>query len=419
VVRPAAEVWTLDAAVVWALQNNPELAALRQQHGIAAAAVVIARTYPYNPTLETKVQAASGPQQAGVTNPVDSQYALLFQLELCGQRFHRRDAAAAALSRADWEIAFQEQALAIRVARAFHTALYRREKLALVEETVRLNQQVADQVRKLAEQGKLRGADLLLARTEVEDTRAQLIPARSALINAESELRRGLGVLAEPLTLHGKLQASVVTFDGPTLTQAALEQRADLHARTDAITEAEARLRLTAADRFGNPTVGPAYQFDQSRVHFIGAQMTFPLPLFNRHQGEIQQREAEQGRAVLELQQAQVQVRQEVQTALLHLDQVRDGVATYEKEILPNLRAAVEGVEKLFRQGDPGADVLRVIDLRRKLLRARDGYLDVLWQATQSQADLAAAVGDPALAVAPFVPVPAPCLGPDPQKGHP
>ena len=35
---------SLEAAIRWALEYNPELAALRQQHGIAAAAVVIART---------------------------------------------------------------------------------------------------------------------------------------------------------------------------------------------------------------------------------------------------------------------------------------------------------------------------------------------------------------------------------------
>jgi hypothetical protein len=42
-------------------------------------------------------------------------------------------------------------------------------------------------------------------------------------------------------------------------------------------------------------------------------------------------------------------------------------------------------------------DVLRVIDVHRKLLRARDGYLDTLWELRQAQADLAAALGDPAL----------------------
>jgi hypothetical protein len=42
------------------LQNNPELAALRQQHGIAAAGVVIARTYPFNPLWEGKIRPAWG-----------------------------------------------------------------------------------------------------------------------------------------------------------------------------------------------------------------------------------------------------------------------------------------------------------------------------------------------------------------------
>jgi hypothetical protein len=71
------------------------------------------------------------------------------------------------------------------------------------------------------------------------------------------------------------------------------------------------------------------------------------------------------------------------------------------------LSEAVAAVERLFLlQGEPGADVLRIIDLRRKQLRARDGHLDALWEAAQAQADLAAAVGDPVLAVAPCPPPP-------------
>ncbi len=34
----------------WALQQNPLLAAVRQQHGTAAAGIVIAQTYPFNPS---------------------------------------------------------------------------------------------------------------------------------------------------------------------------------------------------------------------------------------------------------------------------------------------------------------------------------------------------------------------------------
>jgi hypothetical protein len=39
-------------------------------------------------------------------------------------------------------------------------------------------------------------------------------------------------------------------------------------------------------------------------------------------------------------------------------------------------------------------DLARVIDIRRRLLRARDSYLDVLFELSQAQTDLAASVAD-------------------------
>src|SRR5579885_1097198 len=65
---PPRTVLTLEEAVRYALENNPALAAQRQQRGIAAARVVIADTYPFNPVLENRIQGAEGPHAAGITN---------------------------------------------------------------------------------------------------------------------------------------------------------------------------------------------------------------------------------------------------------------------------------------------------------------------------------------------------------------
>src|SRR5262245_54784642 len=72
---------SLDAAIRWALQHNPEIATLRQQHGIAAASVIIAKTYPFNPLWEAKVRAAFGPESAGVTNAVSNEHKFLIDVE--------------------------------------------------------------------------------------------------------------------------------------------------------------------------------------------------------------------------------------------------------------------------------------------------------------------------------------------------
>jgi cobalt-zinc-cadmium efflux system outer membrane protein len=394
---PAVPVLSRDEAVRWALAYNPEIAAIRGQHGIAAAGVIIARTYPFNPTAETRVRYAHGPAEAGVINPVPVETAFLLELEVRGQRRWRRAGAAATLSRTDSEIATQELALAVRVARAYDGMLYRREKFLLADETLRVTRDVAELVRKLVEDaGKLKAADLLLIRTELHDLAAQVNMSRAALVAAGTDLRRALGAV-EPFDISDRLDAPVEAGDPRALTAAAMELRPDRASHEAAVKEAEARLKLEIANRFGNPVVGPSQEVNESSAYFIGAQLNLPLPIFNQHKGEIRQREAERDRAVLELRQTEVQIVQDVAAALARLDAARAWVESYRKTILPDLKKSVETIENLFKQGEQSVDVLRVLDVRRKLLRARDGYLDALWELRQAEADLAAALGDPSL----------------------
>jgi cobalt-zinc-cadmium efflux system outer membrane protein len=392
---------TLETAVGWALTHNPELAALRAQHGIAVAAIVIAQTYPFNPAWEGKVLPVNGPTSAGITNRVFNEHKLLLDVELHHQRRYREAAAAAGLTRTDWEIANQEVTLAVRVSRAFDTVLYREAKLSLIDDTLRLNEDATEQVRKLFEAGRLRSADLLLARTEVIDTRALALPARTALTSARYDLLRALGLVDGGAALAGTLEMPPVAWDAAKLLETALECRSDLNARRRAVDEAEARLQLAIADRHGNPNLGPMYEFDPTSINYIGAQFTLPIPVFNRHKGEILQREADRTRAGLEVRQFEVQVQQDVQAALARLANAEQWVDFYRTKTLPELQNTLKELQKLFEQADPAVDVLRLLDVRRRLIHARDGYLDALWELRQAQADLAAAAGDPRLLLGP------------------
>ena len=60
---------------------------------------------------------------------------------------------------------------------------------------------------------------------------------------------------------------------------------------------------------------------------------------------------------------------------------------------------------------------VRVLDVRRKLLRARDTYLDALFELSQARVDLAAAVADLSLAACNPPPVEAPAAAPDSPQG--
>jgi cobalt-zinc-cadmium efflux system outer membrane protein len=393
-------ILSLGAALTWSLQHNPELMALRQQHGIAAAGIVIARTYPFNPALETKLRYTSGPSSAGVNNWLSQEHKVLIDIECRGQGGFRRQGASATLSRTDWEIANQEVALGIRLTRAFDTAVYREQKRQLLQATIQLDQTAAAQVEGLVKAATLKPVDQIVILSEVEDARAQLQVGQSLLVTAYNDLRRALGLVGEPFQLQGRLEAPPVPGETADVLQVAMERRPDLHARQAAIAEADARLNLEIANRYGNINAGPAYEFDPTRVNLIGVQFLVPFPVFNTHQGEIMQRRAESARAGADLRQTEVAIRQDVQAALARLNQARTLVDTYQSGIVPHLEKSLADIRRLF-DNDPSGNLLPVIDVQRKLLRARDAELDALWEARQAVADLAAAVGDPLLAVPP------------------
>ena len=395
---PAATppVLTVEAAVHYALENNPALAAQRQQHGIAAAKVVIADTYPFNPVLENRIQAAGGPPAADVVNNVPVEHVLLWEVEVRGQRRYRRQAAAAGLARTDWEIARQEQLLAVQTVRAYEGLLYRREKLRLIEETVAFNRRLVDDVRRVIDLRKLRKEDLIVAQMEVTETLDLASAGREALVAARQDVYRALGACGGEFEVEGTLETPAEVWDAEALTQLATARRADLQARRAAVQEAAANRLLALANRKGNPVVGPMFAYDPSKIHSIGAQINLPLPIPNRRRGEIMQGEAEQVRAALELRQAEIEVCQDVAAALAKLDVAEKRAETFRSQALPDLRRAVEDMEKLLQNGD--VDLLKVIEVRRKLLKARDSYLDALWSVRQARADLLAATGEPVLA---------------------
>jgi outer membrane protein TolC len=390
-------VLSLEEAVRYALENNPALAAQRQQHGIAAARVVIADTYPFNPVLENRVQGAEGPRAAGITNRTPLEHILLWEVELFHQRRYRREGAAAALSRTDWEIGHQEQALAVDVIRDYVTLLYRREKLRLIEETIEYNRQLLDYVRQQVRAGRRPAADEFVAETEVTDTLDLVGPGREALTTARYDLYRVLGAVNVTFEVEGPLEVPPLPWDPAELTELALTRRADLRARRLAVAEAEANLRLVTANRFGNPSVGPAYTYDPTGVNMFGAQVNVPLPVVNLHRGEVLEARAEQAQAALMLRQSEVNVRQDVAVALARLDVAQRRADLFRNTILPDLRRALDSLQKLWEAGQAGADLTRLIDVRRKLLRARDGYLDALWSVRQARADLLLATGEPVL----------------------
>ena len=413
--EPVAPVLPLDAAVRIALERNPSLAAARQQRGLADAGVVLARVYPYNPVFSASVWGVNGPASAGVTNHVANQATIQLDIEVRGQKRERRAAADAGVARTEWEIADQEVTTAIAAIRAYNTVLYRQFKQGILDETARLDEQIVADGERLFKAGKLLRGDLSLAMTERDAARALRGQGRTAVAVARAELRRQLGALDDNFTVAGELDRPLPSAPADAVARYAVQLRPDVHARGAAVAEADAKLRLQIKDRFGNPSIGPAYEVNETCAVFVGVALSAPIPVFNTKQGEIAQRRAELVRAQVDLQQTEIRVAQDVQAALARFAEARKWADQYPAEVMPNLRRAQQEMLQLFA-ADQGVDVLRLIGVQRNLLQAADAYLDAQFEVSQASADLAAAVGDPAPALVPCPKAPPTLPPPSPVR---
>lgn len=394
---------TLDAAIRMALTQNPGIIATRQDHGVAAAAVMVARAYPFNPVWESRFRYAFGPEFAGIFNHEPVENTVLLEVETRGQGKFRKAAATAALSRSDWDIANQETTLAVRVIRAFDGVVYRYQKNQLLVDTVSLDKKTAELAPDLVRAGKLHPVDVIILRSEIDDARAQLGQGRTALAVAWSELRSAVGAAEmQTFDLQGDLAPPPLpTEPAPVLAEAGRQRRADRRSREAAVAEADARLRLERANRFGNLTIGPTYEYDNAGANNLGVVLNTPLPILNAHRGDILQREAERTRAALDLHALDVQIELDVQAALARLKHAQAWADTYERDVLPNLEKSLKEVRELFASGDPSVDSLKILDVQRKVLMGRNGLLDAQFEVRTAVADLAAALGDPSIAVGP------------------
>ncbi len=120
--------------------------------------------------------------------------------------------------------------VSVRVMRAFNALVYRREKMLLANEWLDANKKAVELVRKLVEGGRLRPADLILARTEIDDVLAQQGPARTALVAAANDLRRALGVVGGEFDVVDDLEKTLLAADPPALLEESRRHRPDLRA---------------------------------------------------------------------------------------------------------------------------------------------------------------------------------------------
>ncbi len=275
---------TVDQVTALAVQNNPDLRAVRAQHGVAEAQLIQAGVLP-NPQLSLAVL----PLLAGLGTTTAWNAALSFNFGALVTYRTRREAAQKTMQQVDADILWREWQLAGQV---------RLLAVDLIEGQRSLG--VLTQARDLLAR---RGAGLETAIGAGNVTLAEAAPYLAARQSAQTQLndleRRLLSQRHQLNALLGLAPEAIVPLaadvDLPPLDPAAIEKdlpnlplrRPDLVALQLGYAAQDAKLRTALLSQFPGLTLGGSGGSDNTNVRNGGPTASLGLPIFDRNQGGV------------------------------------------------------------------------------------------------------------------------------------
>jgi len=120
-------------------------------------------------------------------------------------------------------------------------------------------------------------------------------------------------------------------------------------------------------------------------------QVTVPLPIFNRGQGDIRKSSAMLDQLRAERDAARQRISSEIGRAALNLETARKQVEFYETRLLPEAERLRQLAIESYQVGQTG--LLSVIDATRNARDVRQAYLQALFDYQTALADLEQAAG--------------------------
>ncbi|HEV3459311.1 MAG TPA: TolC family protein [Thermoanaerobaculia bacterium] len=385
---------TLQQALDLALRGNP---------GLRAQAATV------ESTRAGEITAALRPNPTFTNGTVDFTGGLGWTIERGGKRRRRIDSARLATAGAERDLLDARRTLIGNVRTTFTAALLARGNLRAAQDNLENFQQVEDLNRIRNEKGEISGGDFLKIGLQKLQFQTDVQDAALAYRTARASLRQAVFApeLAPEFEVLGELRPAPVPGALADLEQRALAARPDLQSALTAVAKAEADVRLAEANAKVDVTaslgwihsgdslvkdqhVQPFFSFGQS-ANALGTGISFPLPIFNRNQGEIARTKSEVVRTRAAADSVRAQVIADVETAYVSLRTSKERVDLYEHVYLEESHDSKEIAEFAYRKG--ATSILDLLDAERTDRATQLAYRQALADYASRLAQLEAAVG--------------------------
>jgi outer membrane protein, heavy metal efflux system len=361
---------------------NPTLLSA-QQHVMATRATQITAGLRQNPTF-----TLSG---ANTTLPADnpsSPYTYVGNISRLFERGQKRRwrlaVADATTDVTQSQFNDQERQTILQVKDAFTNMLAAKAALQVAQDNL-------DSYRQTVELSKIRLDAGQISKTDYERIDLQLAEFESDYHNAELDLVQagdtlqllmGIEKPAANFDIAGQLQPTAITATLPQLEQDALDHRPDYLAARQSVPLADANVKLADAEATVDPTLGGEYE-RLGVYNSAGFQISIPLRVFDRNQGEKERTRFEAESARLAQTASRNQVLNDVDQAWAAYQNALAIAARYNNHYVAESERVRANLEFSYRHG--GASLLDYLDALRDY---RQIHLDALAADQQARLSL-------------------------------
>jgi cobalt-zinc-cadmium efflux system outer membrane protein len=399
----ATEV-TVDELVTRALAESPDVLAARADADAAKGRLVQAGLRP-NPMLEL-----GGQKALGTDNNVMVGFSI--PLDLNRRKEGRVGVAEREVEMKQFQVTDRERRLRAEVRLKAADVLAARRDLEVTDDLLRTNREALNLVGERARRGAVPPLEenLLLVEVNRLDAGRRMLESRVEVFTLQ--LKALTAWPAEvPLTLTGDLGGPPPpTIDRQAVVAQALAQRADLRAAQADAAMARAKIAKEQAEGRWDASFSVNYQRQdfgfaglsgvtdrggtrpiQDVFHYFGGALTITLPVRNQNQGNVAAARAEAAAAERRIELTVLTVRQEIQAAFAQYEATQRSLEIYARGVRDVARKNLDVVRQTYQLGR--GTLLDVITEQRRYIDIEMGYTDALKQVYNAAVEIERAAG--------------------------
>lgn len=373
-----------ETALRRALQNNPSYKASLSNIDAAAGSRLQASLSP-NPNATFEVENFAGENEQKDLDGAELTLGIEQTIEIGGKRTNRTNIA-------DFDFKISQQQAKARGLRllaeteyAFIRLAVAQERMALADKRLSLADKTHEIVKKLVVAAK--AADIQHTKADIEEAAAKVEKRKAVkeLVTAKNDLARLLG---NKQSYNLRVDANLKTL--PYLVRQKVLMDALTNAPQSRMQEfarmkAQSSLNLAHSESIPDPTFSLGVRhFNESDSTALMAGISFPIPVFNRNQGEIQKARANVIKADAESYAAVLALRQSALQAWESLASSLEETRRYQDQIIPSAKKAYKQADDGYNRGAFG--FLYFLDAQRTLYGVQEAWLKSLLEVYKAKA---------------------------------